>query len=46
MAKKKVKDKTKDEMLADMLNMHISKGNLTESQVKPEHKDKIKNKEG
>ena len=39
---KLVKDKTKDEMLIDIMNYHLRKGNITKAKVTTKYKDKIK----
>lgn len=39
--KKDVKSKSKDEIIIDLLNHHISKGNIDKTKVKL-YKDKIK----
>lgn len=44
MQSKKIKDKSKDEILSEMLNFHISKGNIGINRVSAKHKGKIKNR--
>jgi len=39
---KEVKDKTRDEMLIDMLNYHLARGNVKKDKVNEKYKDKIR----
>ncbi len=42
MAKKPIKDMTTEELLIDMMNRQLKKGNISESQITKKYKDKVK----